>query len=438
MAASILTSYAVNTGGVALIIALCTGQRPVAVWKENFLWTGPSYFAGGGASTSRCSSSWAVSTGALLFFLAPDGLPDLPVLRHLHRPRRGEAAAHRGDPAARRHLADLYLATIKSLALAIDAKDQYTHQHILRVQRYAIATAKQMGMTGDDLEGLNTGALLHDIGKLGVPEYVLLKPGRLTDEEFAKIKKHPEIGAAILDPVEFPWPVLPVVKSHHEKWDGTRLPGRASRRGDPADGAYPGRRGRVRRADVEPLLPRWPGATRRRWPRSSGRRAATSTPMWSRRFSRIMDDRRCRGGSGRATARSRRDAGARRARRTRRARDIQRAASELWALYEVAQTLSASLGVEETLSILARKLVALLPGTACLFLLKNEGDDGPGSPGGGGDQPGVFRGGARPPTPKARHGKSPRASAPTGARMTRRDLLLSGAPDSSWEPLPRR
>ena len=81
-----------------------------------------------------------------------------------------------------------------------------------------------MGLDGDELEGLNTGALLHDIGKLGVPEYVLLKPGRLTDEEFAKIKKHPEIGAAILDPVEFPWPVLPVVKYHHEKWDGTGYP----------------------------------------------------------------------------------------------------------------------------------------------------------------------------------------------------------------------
>lgn len=92
-------------------------------------------------------------------------------------------------------LADLYLATIKSLALAIDAKDQYTHQHILRVQRYAVAIAKQMGLDdGGDLEAVNTGALLHDIGKLGVPEYVLLKPGRLTEDEFAKIKLHPEIG----------------------------------------------------------------------------------------------------------------------------------------------------------------------------------------------------------------------------------------------------
>src|SRR5205807_9893814 len=84
--------------------------------------------------------------------------------------------------------------------------------------------ARHMGLTGAELEGVNTGALLHDIGKLGVPEYVLLKPGRLTEEEFDKIKKHPEIGAAILDPVEFPWPVLPGVKYHHEKWDGTGYP----------------------------------------------------------------------------------------------------------------------------------------------------------------------------------------------------------------------
>jgi GAF domain-containing protein len=81
-----------------------------------------------------------------------------------------------------------------------------------------------MGIEGAELEGVNTGTLLHDIGKLGVPEYVLLKPGRLTAEEFDKIKKHPEIGAAILDPVEFPWPVLPRCQYHHEKWDGTGYP----------------------------------------------------------------------------------------------------------------------------------------------------------------------------------------------------------------------
>jgi putative nucleotidyltransferase with HDIG domain len=121
-------------------------------------------------------------------------------------------------------LADLYLATIKSLALAIDAKDQYTHQHIIRVQRYAVAIAKEMGVQGPEFEAVQTGALLHDIGKLGVPEYVLLKSGPLTNEEIEKVRKHPEIGAAILDPVDFPYPVVHVVRNHHERWDGQGYP----------------------------------------------------------------------------------------------------------------------------------------------------------------------------------------------------------------------
>ena len=95
---------------------------------------------------------------------------------------------------------------------------------ILRVQQYAVATAEAMEIQGDELKAIETGALLHDIGKLGVPEYVLLKPGRLTEDEFAKIKEHPNIGADILDPVKFPWPVLPVVKYHHERYDGTGYP----------------------------------------------------------------------------------------------------------------------------------------------------------------------------------------------------------------------
>jgi len=182
---------------------------------------------------TRVLGYYTISPGAIAFSQVPAavtkklGRYEVPVFR-LGRLAVAVTAQGRGLGS------DLLLAAgeralavaqeVGGVALAIDAKDQYTHQHILRVQRYAVAAAKQMGLTGNELEGLNTGALLHDIGKLGVPEYVLLKPGRLTDEEFEKIKKHPEIGAAILDPVEFPWPVLPVVKYHHERWDGTGYP----------------------------------------------------------------------------------------------------------------------------------------------------------------------------------------------------------------------
>ncbi|MBS1723079.1 MAG: HD-GYP domain-containing protein [Armatimonadetes bacterium] len=217
--------YLSNTWGVSFIISLCSKQNPFKVWKDTFLWVGPSYMA----SASVAALLYILlgnNIGVSLLLLLPIGV----FAHQWHRSfvqRTEEQLAHLADMQKHQEdLAALYLSTIKSLALAIDAKDQYTHQHIIRVQKYAVAIAKEMGLTGNDLEAVNTGALLHDIGKLGVPEYVLLKPGKLTDEEFDKIKMHPEIGAAILEPVPFPYPVLPVVRHHHEKWDGTGYPDR--------------------------------------------------------------------------------------------------------------------------------------------------------------------------------------------------------------------
>jgi diguanylate cyclase (GGDEF)-like protein/putative nucleotidyltransferase with HDIG domain len=110
------------------------------------------------------------------------------------------------------------------LALAIEAKDQTTHEHLQRVRIYAIEVAKELGMTGTDLEALHAAALLHDIGKLAVPEHIIAKPGRLTPEEFEKMKIHTVVGAEILERVRFPYPVVPIVRAHHEKWDGSGYP----------------------------------------------------------------------------------------------------------------------------------------------------------------------------------------------------------------------
>ena len=216
VAAASLVFFLINTLGVAFVIGFCTGQNGFRVWRTTFLWTAPSFFAGACISTLGL----LLLSGHPFYILLLSPLGWVLYQNYATTTARTEEKQQHIEELqlSQEHLADLYLATIKSLALAIDAKDQYTHQHILRVQRYAVAAAKHLGLTGSELEAINTGALLHDIGKLGVPEYVLLKPGRLTDEEFAKIKQHPEIGAAILDPVEFPWPVLPVVRSHHEKW----------------------------------------------------------------------------------------------------------------------------------------------------------------------------------------------------------------------------
>lgn len=122
-------------------------------------------------------------------------------------------------------LSQLQMSIIETLALAIDAKDHSTHGHARRVQVYAVGIAKSLGINGrDDLEALSTAALLHDIGKLAIPEYILSKPGKLTDSEFAKMMRHVEIGANILEPIHFPYPVVPIIRYHHERYNGSGYP----------------------------------------------------------------------------------------------------------------------------------------------------------------------------------------------------------------------
>src|SRR4029078_13010287 len=119
---------------------------------------------------------------------------------------------------------DLHLATIEALARAIDAKDQPARSHIRRVQLFAAGLARAAGLAEHEIQGVKTAALLHDIGKLAVPEHILSKPGPLTHEEFQKIRIHPQVGAEIIAAVPFPYPVAPLILSHHERWDGKGYP----------------------------------------------------------------------------------------------------------------------------------------------------------------------------------------------------------------------
>src|SRR4029453_10527719 len=123
-----------------------------------------------------------------------------------------------------------YLASVEALARAIDARDQtFDHMrggdnHIRRVQGWAVALAEAAELTPDEVEAVRVAALLHDIGKLAVPEHILTKPGRLTPKEFARVRIHPIVGAEIIKAVPFPYPVAPVIQSHHERWDGSGYP----------------------------------------------------------------------------------------------------------------------------------------------------------------------------------------------------------------------
>jgi diguanylate cyclase (GGDEF)-like protein len=174
-------------------------------------------FAGGVAAAA--ATAWLFLSGHLV----PGALGAIGVLfSWFFCHRKGQvlwAAADQG-----RRLADLHFSTIEALALAIDAKDKTAASHIRRVQYYAEALARAAGVSEDEVRGVTTAALLHDVGKLAIPEHILSKPGRLTEEEFEKIRIHPQVGFQIIEHVPFPYPVAPLVLCHHERWDGKGYP----------------------------------------------------------------------------------------------------------------------------------------------------------------------------------------------------------------------
>ncbi len=216
MAAAATTYFAFNTISVSGIIAMTEGRNPVHVWKECYLWAFPYYLLGAliacGVSLVNRLLGWQV---ALLVF---------PIVYWIYRSYQTYLSRLDAEKKHAEEIAALHLRTIEALSLAIEAKDHTTHDHLRRVQVYAVEIAKDLGLDEAMLNAIRAASMLHDIGKLAVPENILSKPGRLTPEEFEKMKIHPIVGSEILDRVEFPYPVVPIVRSHHEKWDGTGYP----------------------------------------------------------------------------------------------------------------------------------------------------------------------------------------------------------------------
>src|ERR1700720_2211735 len=216
LAAASTTYFAVNTMSVSGVIAITERRNPVRVWKECYLWSFPYYLLGallaGGVSVINRLFSWQA---AILV---------LPIVYWIYRSYRTYLDRLEREKKHTEKIAALHLRTIEALSLAIEAKDHTTHDHLKRVQTYAVQIGKDLGLNESELNAIRAASLLHDIGKLAVPEHILSKPGRLTPEEFEKMKIHPIVGAEILDRVQFPYPVVPIVRSHHEKWDGTGYP----------------------------------------------------------------------------------------------------------------------------------------------------------------------------------------------------------------------
>jgi diguanylate cyclase (GGDEF)-like protein/putative nucleotidyltransferase with HDIG domain len=214
--------FVINTLGIALAIAFQQGLPWFSVWKQNFLWTAPGYFASASAAAGIQAGFHCLGVGSLLF-LAPLYLVYYSYRLYMERLHLYSHKLQQ-DKIHIEELNKLNQAVIASLATAIDAKDRYTCAHINRVQQYAVALARAAGVSGPELEAVSTGALVHDIGKLGVPDHILGKPGKLTPEEFRRIQSHVTIGTEILAPIPFPFPVVDVVRSHHERWDGLGYP----------------------------------------------------------------------------------------------------------------------------------------------------------------------------------------------------------------------
>ena len=218
-----LVFFLANTAPISVVIALTEGKSSRKVWKECYFWSFPYYLVGAAAvglvGVLNRAAGWETS------------LMVLPLIYWVYRSYRlylGRLEAEKDRvEIEKRHveeIASLNMRTIEALALAIEAKDHTTHTHLQRVRTYAIEVARELNLSEPEIEALRAAALLHDIGKLAVPEQIINKPGRLTPEEFEKMKVHPIVGAEILERVAFPYPVAPIVRSHHERWDGSGYP----------------------------------------------------------------------------------------------------------------------------------------------------------------------------------------------------------------------
>ena len=277
-------------------------------------------------------------------------------------------------------IAQLHLSTIEALALAIDAKDQTAHNHIRRVQMYAVGLARAVGVSEHEIRGINTAALLHDIGKLAVPEHILAKPGPLTAEEFQKVRIHPQVGAGIISAVPFPYPVAPLILCHHERWDGRGYPAGLRERDIPLG------------ARILSIVDYFDALTSERpyhQPMSFEGAVAllqqeagkALDPQLVETFVRLLpalraEVQRLNLEQPRAVMPATMSPALPESNVAPSVfEDIALAHREIYALYKIAQTMGTSLGVADTMAVISSKLTELVPFSACALFLHAEATD---------------------------------------------------------------
>ena len=290
----------------------------------------------------------------------------------------GSCSASRAEPRDR---ADLYLEMIHSLVNAMDARDRFTRSHTANVTKLALSIARKMRLSADEIEGVKMAGLLHDIGKLWVPEHILLKPGRLNPDQFTKIQQHPTLGQKVLDKVNFPWPVGAMIRGHHERWDGTGYPDSLKEEQIPIESRI------LCLADVYDAM------TSKRSYRASNTvqetlryiREAAGThfdPAVVRAFEQVIADGDLAGvyrnmiadsvGNAADEQESTRDTDAEGCSPV---EDISRANSEFIAVFEIAQTATTSLNLEKVLYLLAGKIKSMISCSTCVIFLRDKNSD---------------------------------------------------------------
>jgi diguanylate cyclase (GGDEF)-like protein/putative nucleotidyltransferase with HDIG domain len=373
------TYFVLNTCIIAVAIALSTNQSFFSVWNQNFVWSAPSYFVG---ALAAAIAAWAILTNGAVWLALLAAAP-LYLTYRTYKVYLGRIEDERRHSA---EMADLHLATIEALALAIDAKDQTAQTHIRRVQVHAAGLARALGMTDNEIQGVKTAALLHDIGKLAVPEHILSKPGPLTQEEFQKIRIHPQVGAEIISAVPFPYPVAPLILSHHERWDGKGYPQGLKGEEIPLG------------ARILAVVDYFDALTSDR-PYHKAMTHDASLALLNQEAGRALDptvvttffellpaltaeaEKLEATPTRRLTLESTSDLGRPAVgfqpeiKSSTVFEDIALAHREIYALYEIAQTMGTSLGVSDTMALISSKLSSLVPFSSCaLFLYSEESD----------------------------------------------------------------
>jgi diguanylate cyclase (GGDEF)-like protein/putative nucleotidyltransferase with HDIG domain len=231
-----LAYFSANTGLLSLALALEGSERWSTVWRERFTWLLLHYLFYGLIGGVIALGYEAVGLYALLVFAIPLLLIRKTQEAYLAHTRRSVQKLREAAETIQRQNASLEqanqllrersMAAMESLAATVDARDAYTAGHSRRVQRLALAVGRQLGLAQAELEVLGYAALFHDIGKLAIPDAILLKPGALTDEEWERMQEHAEEGARIIDRLGFLRDSVPAICHHHERWDGSGYPAR--------------------------------------------------------------------------------------------------------------------------------------------------------------------------------------------------------------------